>query len=52
MKIDEMSNNELFRNYACHLKQIDSFYKIKKEFEEEIKIRFNSGELNNKEESL
>lgn len=46
MKIAEMSNEELYRNYACHLKQIDNDYKTKKEFEEEIKRRFNEGELN------
>lgn len=50
MKISEMNNGEMFRNYACHLKQIDNDYKIKKEFEEEIKDRFNNGKLNKKEE--
>lgn len=46
MQISEMKNEELLRNYACHLKQIDNGYKIKKDFEEEIKRRFNEGELN------
>lgn len=46
MKINEMDNETLFRNYACHLKQIDNDYKTKKEFEEEMKNRFNEGELN------
>ena len=41
-----MNNEELFRYYACHLKQIDNDYKIKKDFEEEIKRRFDKGELN------
>lgn len=39
-----MTNDELLRYYGCHLKQIDNDYKIKKEFEEEIKARFNKGE--------
>lgn len=47
MEIHDMSNEELFRYYACHLKQIDNDYKIKKDFEEEIKARFNTGGLNN-----
>lgn len=43
MEIKEMNNDELLRHYGCHLKQIDNDYKIKKEFEEEIKARFNEG---------
>ena len=46
MEISEMTNEDLLRNYACLLKQIDTNYKIKKEFEEEMKARFNVGELN------
>lgn len=41
-----MSNEDLLRNYACLLKQIDNDYKVKKEFEEEMKSRFNEGKLN------
>ena len=43
--INEMNNEQLLRYYACHLKQIDNDYKIKKEFEDEIKRRFNENEL-------
>lgn len=46
MEIHDMSNEQLLRNYACHLKQIDNDYRIKKEFEEEIKARFNERKLN------
>lgn len=46
MEINEMNNEQLLRNYALHLKQIDKDYKIKKEFEEEIKARFDGGALN------
>ncbi len=47
MEIPEMKNEELLRYYAVHLKQIDKDYKIKKDFEEEIKSRFDGGNLNN-----
>ena len=40
MEIHELNNEELLRNYACLLKQIDTNYKTKKDFEEEIKSRF------------
>ena len=44
---NEVENNEeLLRNYACLLKQIDTNYKTKKDFEEEIKSRFNEGKFN------
>ena len=46
MEIIEMNNKELMRHYACHLKQIDNDYKLKKEYEEEIKRRFDKGEFN------
>lgn len=46
MEIHDMSNEQLLRNYAFHLKQIDNDYRIKKEFEEEIKARFNERKLN------
>ena len=46
MEIHEMNNEELLRWYACHLKQIDNDYKVKKDFEEEIKSRFQEGKLN------
>lgn len=49
MTIKEMNNNELLRHYAFHLKQIDNDYKIKKEFEDEMKNRFNEGKLNDEE---
>mgnify|MGYP004706181425 CR=1 FL=1 len=45
MDIHEMNNEELLRNYAFHLKQIDNDYKLKKEFEEEMKSRFNERKL-------
>jgi len=45
MEIKQMNNEELMRNYAVHLKQIDNDYKIKKEFEEEIKLRFNERKI-------
>lgn len=45
MTISEMNNEQLLRFYAFHLKQIDNDYKTKKEFEEEIKRRFNENEL-------
>ncbi len=45
MEIKEMNNEELLRHYACHLKQIDNDYKVKKEFEEEIKSRFNERKI-------
>lgn len=46
MEIHDMNNEELLRYYACHLKQIDMDYKTKKDFEEEIKARFDGGVLN------
>ena len=46
MSIHEMTNEQLLRNYACLLKQIDNNYKSKKEFEEEMKARFDGGKLN------
>ena len=49
MKIKEMNNDELLRYYAFHLKQIENDYRTKKEFEDEMKDRFDSGELKNKE---
>lgn len=39
MEIHDMNNEQLLKNYAVLLKQIDNNYKIKKEFEEEIKSR-------------
>lgn len=45
MEIPEMNNQELLRHYASLLKQIDNNYKVKKEFEDEIKSRFNEGKL-------
>lgn len=45
MEIKDMNNDELLKNYACHLKQLDNDYKIKKEFEEEMKQRFNERRL-------
>lgn len=45
MEIHNMNNEELLRNYAFHLKQIDLDYKVKKEFEEEMKARFNGGQV-------
>ena len=35
----EMDNEQLLKNYGALLKEIDHDYKIKKEFEEEIKAR-------------
>lgn len=46
MEIHDMTNEQLLRNYAFHLKQIDKDYKVKKEFEEEMKARFDGGVLN------
>ena len=46
MEIHEISNEELLRYYACHLKQIDNDYKLKKDYEEEMKARFNENRLN------
>ena len=46
MEIHELNNIDLLRNYACLLKQIDTNYKTKKDFEDEIKTRFNEGKLN------
>ena len=31
MEIKDMNNEELLRYYACHLKQIDNDYKLKKD---------------------
>lgn len=45
MEIKEMDNTTLFKNYSCLLKQIDNNYKVRKEFEEEMKRRFNEGEM-------
>ena len=41
-----MDNQILLRNYGCLLKEIDNNYKVRKEFEEEIKKRFSDGKLN------
>lgn len=41
MEISELSNEQLVTRYAGLLKEIDSHYKQKKEFEEEFKRRFN-----------
>ena len=46
MEILEMTNGELFRNYACLLKEIANKNLAKKQFEDEIKNRFEKGELN------
>lgn len=46
MEIHELNNIDLLRKYACLLKQIDTNYKTKKDFEDEIKTRFNEGKLN------
>lgn len=40
MKLDEIDNATLFRQYGCTLKEIDMKHKQKKDFEEEIKRRF------------
>ena len=45
MEIHNMNNEELLKNYAFHLKQIDLDYKVKKEFEEEMKARLNGGQV-------
>lgn len=47
MEIKEMSNIELLRNYASLLKEIDTKYQVKKDFEVEMKFRFNEGKLGN-----
>lgn len=39
MEISEMNNEQLLKNYAVLLKQIDNNYSIKKQFEDEIKKR-------------
>ena len=45
MEIKDMNNSELYRHYSSLLIEIDSKYKQKKEFEEEIKKRFRNGQL-------
>ena len=40
-----MSNEDLLRNYAGLLKEMDDHYKTKKEFEEELKGRFKERKL-------
>lgn len=39
MEIHEMNNEQLLKNYAVLLQQIDNNYSIKKQFEEEFKRR-------------
>ena len=45
LEIKEMDNQILLRNYGCLLKEIDNNYKVRKEFEEEIKKRFTEGRI-------
>lgn len=46
MELKDLDNETLFRQYGCMLKEIENKYKQKKDFEEEIKRRFNEGILN------
>ena len=46
MELKEVSNEVLLRQYGATLKQQETTYKQKKDFEEEIKRRFNEGILN------
>ena len=39
MEIKEMNNEQLLKNYAVLLQQIDNNHSIKKQFEEEFKRR-------------
>lgn len=45
MEIKEMSNEELMRQYAGLLIEIDSKYQTKKEFEKEYKDRLREGRI-------
>lgn len=45
MEIHEMNNQDLLRNYAGLLKEMDDHYRTKKEFEEELKERFKERKL-------
>lgn len=47
MKIEEMSNNELFRRYAELRIEIDNQYNFKKQMEKEIETRLRDGRLSN-----
>lgn len=49
MKIEEMSNEELDRQYAGLLIEIENKYSTKKEFENEYKRRLREGLLNKEE---
>ena len=46
MELKELDNEVLLRQYGATLKQKETIYKQKKDFEEEIKRRFNEGILN------
>lgn len=46
MELKDLNNETLFRQYGFMLKEIENKYKQKKDFEEEIKRRFNEGILN------
>ncbi len=41
MEIKDLTNEQLVTNYAGLLKEIDTHYKQKKDFEDEFKRRFN-----------
>ena len=41
MEIKELTDEQLIKQYGGLLKEIDNRYKQKKEFEEELKRRFN-----------
>lgn len=45
MEIKEMNNEELMRQYAGLLVEIDNKYQIKKEFEKEYKDRLREGRI-------
>lgn len=50
MKIEEMSNEELVRQYAGLLIEIENKYTVKKEFEMEYKRRLREGLLGGKKD--
>lgn len=45
MEIKDMDNNELMRQYAGLLIEIDNKYQVKKEFEKEYKDRLKDGRI-------
>ena len=45
MEIKELSQEEFVRRYAELLIEIDNNYKVKKEFEEDLKRRLREGRL-------